>query len=320
MQSLMLFVVLLLIFIVNPAKADPLCGNDICDYTAVGLAVGEYTTYDSKTITLVDVGSDGSIRVQVEILSEIIPAEFSRVINGLEITNLARMYNAAAGGISTASLGIRENAETCPADCNGLTLGFREVREFCEDGKVSQETREDAVDCGGFCNSRCEEIRFCSDGRRNKRETDTDCGGPTCNKCELEKICETDSDCWSGRCYQNKCEEQCPAVQAPRCSYFLTPIGLDSKGCITGYSCCGDTVCSLNETIETCKLDCRPEEENVVEEDKTGEKEVPEAPPREEPPQRTSEPESSTTPITEERPTVFQKLVKAILRIFGGGR
>src|SRR4051812_41585202 len=47
----------------------------------------------------------------------------------------------------------------------------------------------------------------CFDGVRNGPESDVDCGGD-CPACERGDTCQIPSDCYSGRCAQNECEER----------------------------------------------------------------------------------------------------------------
>lgn len=46
----------------------------------------------------------------------------------------------------------------------------------------------------------------CTDGIKNQDETDTDCGGLTCQKCLDNKGCKVASDCYSGICTSNICQ------------------------------------------------------------------------------------------------------------------
>ena len=75
--------------------------------------------------------------------------------------------------------------------------------EFCGDGAV-QATHEDCeppntTTCGPTCHN-----PTCADGAKNGAETDTDCGGATCDglgdKCVDTKSCLVDNDCTNGYC------------------------------------------------------------------------------------------------------------------------
>jgi hypothetical protein len=98
----------------------------------------------------------------------------------------------------------------------------------CTDGKVCGATRLCVtasctdVDCGGICppcdngkkceidgdcaSNACDDATHtcvanqCHDQRQNGDETDADCGGSTCPKCELLKSCIESSDCKSDAC------------------------------------------------------------------------------------------------------------------------
>src|SRR5262249_40338049 len=45
----------------------------------------------------------------------------------------------------------------------------------------------------------------CRDGRRNGAETDVDCGGGTCPRCQDGKTCRVANDCVSGTCPNGRC-------------------------------------------------------------------------------------------------------------------
>jgi collagen triple helix repeat protein len=68
--------------------------------------------------------------------------------------------------------------------------------------------------CGNVCgaNNTCSSgvctplaAPTCSDGIRDGKETDTDCGGPTCAACAVSRQCLVGSDCTSGYCAGNIC-------------------------------------------------------------------------------------------------------------------
>lgn len=45
----------------------------------------------------------------------------------------------------------------------------------------------------------------CSNGQKDGDESDVDCGGPMCGKCENNKSCTAATDCKSGECTEGKC-------------------------------------------------------------------------------------------------------------------
>lgn len=45
----------------------------------------------------------------------------------------------------------------------------------------------------------------CTDGRKDKNETDADCGGNECPPCRTGERCKVNSDCQSGVCKRKKC-------------------------------------------------------------------------------------------------------------------
>jgi len=48
----------------------------------------------------------------------------------------------------------------------------------------------------------------CKDNIKNQDETDIDCGGNKCPKCEDEKICHEDCDCLSRECKNYTCARE----------------------------------------------------------------------------------------------------------------
>lgn len=103
---------------------------------------------------------------------------------------------------------------------------MRPVADGCSDGRRTGS--ESDVDCGGACTARCDLGRSCTsgadcastlchetarlcvastceDGVVNGRETDVDCGGPTCARCSLGRTCDADADCGAQGCVANRC-------------------------------------------------------------------------------------------------------------------
>jgi cysteine-rich repeat protein len=84
--------------------------------------------------------------------------------------------------------------------CKNAVCGDGKVyqgQEQCDDGNASNND---------LCTNTCK-TATCSDAFKNGAETDVDCGGPTCNKCELAKQCLVPGDCLSGSCINGKCSD-----------------------------------------------------------------------------------------------------------------
>jgi hypothetical protein len=63
------------------------------------------------------------------------------------------------------------------------------------------------ADCiSSVCNGGTCAAPTCIDGVKNGSETDTDCGGPVCPTCGLNKQCVTNADCQSKNCVKNICQ------------------------------------------------------------------------------------------------------------------
>ena len=48
-------------------------------------------------------------------------------------------------------------------------------------------------------------VPSCQDGVKNEKETDVDCGGNKCPKCDVRKTCRLDSDCNNVLCINSAC-------------------------------------------------------------------------------------------------------------------
>jgi cysteine-rich repeat protein len=55
----------------------------------------------------------------------------------------------------------------------------------------------------------------CSDTIKNQDETDVDCGGAICGKCNIGKICSANSDCVTNVCFNGLCQAGAPQVGCP---------------------------------------------------------------------------------------------------------
>jgi hypothetical protein len=82
-------------------------------------------------------------------------------------------------------------------DCDGLTDGFDESCPGCGEGGCP-----DSYYCNEF--NIC--VTHCDNGIRDGDETDVDCGGSTCGRCQPGLHCWVDLDCWPGVCRSGVCQ------------------------------------------------------------------------------------------------------------------
>jgi len=91
---------------------------------------------------------------------------------------------------------LREGSEVC----DGTDLGGK----TCETQGYSGGTLSCLPDCKGYNVSGCISD-LCLNGVKDTDESDVDCGGPTCPKCEDRKSCNINSDCSSDFCQNGIC-------------------------------------------------------------------------------------------------------------------
>jgi hypothetical protein len=85
----------------------------------------------------------------------------------------------------------RKASRPIPATCRNNVLDAGETCLNCAEGGVS------CVACGGPCDA----CLSCSNCKRDRKETDVDCGGIDCAKrCANNKACKVPSDCAGGAC------------------------------------------------------------------------------------------------------------------------
>jgi len=90
----------------------------------------------------------------------------------------------------------------------------------------------------------------CKDGTRNQDETDVDCGGAICGKCDIQKKCDIAEDCASGVCLLQSGTRKC---QQPACDDGVkngNETGIDCGG--TCGKCDDNTACNV---AADCKSD-----------------------------------------------------------------
>jgi len=203
---------------------------------------------------------------------------------GLNLTNNARYYWALKVANSVDLWSSVVNSDGVLVD----TSQQPDRNGTCSDGirNTHHGQAEGGVDCGGPCvrkcelNSTCNENNDCITGYCNpdtdkcdynlcnntmfdapNNETDMDCGGNVCGKCENGKDCGIDSDCISG--FFNSRRDVCVT---PTCNDGFknqdetdADCGGSCEGCGTDQLCRNDTDCASGY----CSMNnaCRPENE-----------------------------------------------------------
>jgi hypothetical protein len=126
------------------------------------------------------------------------------------------------------------NAEEVDIDCGPA------CNASCATGKLCTAD----VECvTGFCNQGLCSEPGCGDGRKNRTETDVDCGGSDgCKACTTGQRCASNYDCDGGACTNGRC-------QAPSCSD-----GLQNQD-ESDQDCGGSSGCDRCDTKQHCRSD-----------------------------------------------------------------
>lgn len=124
------------------------------------------------------------------------------------------------------------------------------VSGFCVAGRCVEcsEVLGAIFNCGGSSLCDWEECvpSYCKNGVKSPGETDTDCGGPHCRRCDTGSTCFISSDCASGVCSDNACQAathndgiQNGNESGPDCGYLGGPLYAceDGQGCNTPFDC-----------------------------------------------------------------------------------
>lgn len=131
---------------------------------------------------------------------------------------------------TVCSNGVKDEGESdvdCGGSCRKCDLGKKcESNDDCRSencnliGHICTEkpcTGDKDCANGLACDlsdNTCKTPETCSDGIKNQDETDVDCGGTKCAKCENGKTCNDPSDCVNGECEDGKCSgEKAPAAK-----------------------------------------------------------------------------------------------------------
>lgn len=139
----------------------------------------------------------------------------------------------------------------------------------CGDGVVQagvEECDDANADETDMCTSACK-APTCMDGKKNGKETDVDCGGPTCMKCGLGNACAAQGDCGVGNCINNVCayaksckELKIAAPMTPDGDYMIDPDGNGNIAplkvhCDMDAGECGYTMVRFNDPALTTNQD-----------------------------------------------------------------
>ncbi len=104
----------------------------------------------------------------------------------------ARCYEGFCAPTGVCTNGRRDGLETdidCGGpDCSSCAAG----RDCAEDSDCFTGNCTDELQCGGWLH--------CGDGVTNEDETDIDCGGFRCSRCEIGAACESGEDCATNVC------------------------------------------------------------------------------------------------------------------------
>ncbi len=96
-------------------------------------------------------------------------------------------------------------------------------------------------ECNGWCSGRSCIEPTCSDGVKDGRETDTDCGGnTTCPRCQQDQRCRYDSDCQTSYCNgANVCRPICESCGVYGCcgTYCRTKSMYNGEACFKNSDC-----------------------------------------------------------------------------------
>lgn len=150
---------------------------------------------------------------------------------------------------------------------SGLTLGADDPNVVNPNGKSTGSacTTNDDCQSGDCSGGKCSALTSASstNGKKDGRETDVDCGGGTAPQCDDGKACEGATDCTNGVCKANACaspapddgikngdetDVDCGGTKAPKCA--------TDKACAADGDCTGG-VCSyakkcLADTAKSC--------------------------------------------------------------------
>lgn len=199
--------------------------------------------------------------------------------------------NGAGGCVKSDGVGCTTNGEClnahcvdgvcCNSTCNSLCQACSAAKKgsgtdgTC--GNVSNNADPDNECTGAFSCNGSGGCQSCADNSKNGTETDIDCGGASCPKCALGKMCMSSGDCLSNVCVNSVCtnatcsdmlkngsetDVDCGGPSCPKCvNGKMCLQGTDcTNGVCTGGICqapsCTDGVKNGTETDIDCGSTC----------------------------------------------------------------
>lgn len=191
------------------------CNGGACgfDYTAAGTAVAQQTPHDCHTNRC-----DGAGNIVNQVDDADLPVD--GVECSMDVCSSGTSSNPpqASGTACNQSGGVVCNGVGSCVQCTTTAQCASTTQGLCV-GEVCQQPS-------------------CTDGLRNAKETDVDCGGGTCGKCALGKKCITASDCQSALCTGLVCSAP-PVTQSAQLTgydYFGESLAIDVDTLVVGSS------------------------------------------------------------------------------------
>jgi hypothetical protein len=150
--------------------------------------------------------------------------------------------DASQTGDALADTGCPDGG--CPEDCTPRSCSSAGA----ECGELANGCGQ-SISCGECSSGVCTKNRCvppsCTDGRLDGKESDTDCGGPTCAPCAAGKACNSYSDCDSRVCNDGTCADStCGDTVHNGLETDIDCGGPDCQGCPAGASCRRDRDCA----------------------------------------------------------------------------
>ncbi len=153
-------------------------------------------------------------------------------------TNACALPSCGDGELQAGEIcddGNADDSDSCLSTCVEASCGDGFTWEGVEACDDANDDESDA------CTSLCE-APTCEDGIQSGDESDVDCGGQSCSKCQLGESCITGQDCESGACAGDVCilPASCKAIKdaqpdAEDGLYELDPDGDGPLDAISAY-------------------------------------------------------------------------------------